>query len=34
MANNFEYNLGWGGELPSLTRARTHSGQVAVLTSP
>jgi len=34
MANDFEHNLGWGGEQPSLTTALAHSGQAAVLASP
>lgn len=34
MATDFEHNLGWGGEQPSLTTARAHSGQAAVLASP
>ncbi|AMR27910.1 hypothetical protein A0257_12980 [Hymenobacter psoromatis] len=34
MSNDFEHSLGWGGEQPSLTTARAHSGRAAVLASP
>jgi hypothetical protein len=34
MTASFEQNLGWGGPQPSLTTAKAHTGQVAVLASP
>lgn len=30
----FEQSLGWGGPQPSLTTAKAHTGQVAILASP
>jgi hypothetical protein len=32
--NGFEQTMGWGGPQPSLTTAKAHTGQVAVLVSP
>lgn len=34
LTNGFEQNIGWGGPQPSLTTAKAHTGQVAVLASP
>lgn len=34
LTNGFEQNLGWGGVQPSLTTAKAHAGQAAVLASP
>lgn len=34
LTNGFEQSLGWGGPQPSLTTAKAHTGQVAVLASP
>jgi len=34
LTTGFEQNIGWGGPQPSLTTAKAHTGQVAVLTSP
>jgi hypothetical protein len=34
MTTGFEQNLGWGGSQPSLTTAKAHTGQAAVLASP
>ncbi len=34
LTNGFEQNIGWGGTQPSLTTAKAHTGQAAVLASP
>jgi hypothetical protein len=34
MTCGFEQNVGWGGPQPSLTNAKAHTGQVAILASP
>lgn len=34
LTTGFEQNIGWGGSQPSLTTAKAHTGQVAVLASP
>lgn len=34
LTNGFEQNIGWGGAQPSLTTAKAHAGQAAILASP
>jgi len=34
LTTGFEQNIGWGGPQPSLTTAKAHTGQVAMLASP
>ncbi len=34
LTTGFEQNIGWGGAQPSLTTAKAHTGQAAVLASP